>query len=1369
MSDDSKERRRLLETVRGLKPVETVVLQLLSVIYMPVSAGGLARAALRYNSGLQQLGNALQSLEDLGLLAEGDAGIRCHPLLCEPLTQAALKSGSFHTLAGVARDTLWHDGGWNDGENAGYEQLAARQRIALYQGNAAQYKELSEICNEHFPAETAARPVAAAVCSDQAYCGFLRGLPRGFLVSILAETLNHFLRHLQPADHLLEMLEEVQAQAPQPLAAVTLAAQWIYRGRFSKALKYAKTLPAEYGNFFRGWIDLVSGRAASARELLEPGTEERRVVPLRLTLYLLALLQGGRLNEAARLAVRANADTDNVCAPLQWLVRQKTGAGGTDAARELPEPPEYSPLARLFTWLAWHWESDARLSGRLSEVEGFFTAARAGGYGWLAAEAAALRAAREAPEEVVWAAKLANAVKACKCVPLAGMLQPRPAWERPLTALSALAREQSADGMVEDLTAVRMIWQIAYDTESGICELFALEQRTTLSGQWGRGKRLTWQSLYQPENVRPYMTEQDHRICAAITREVRNGQTVYELDYERALPAIVGHPLVFLADNRPVRVEMVSCEPELLALKESARADNPDAPAGVRLSLSPAVQDEEKVVLTQETPTRFRVTAVKPVHWHISRILGKDGMFFPEAALPQVREVIGELSAFLTVQSEIGGTVETGAAVPADKRLRAQLLPDCEGLQVSFYVRPFGDRGSYYRPGAGAGMLISDFDGARVRTLRDLPQECAALDAVVAACSALRQAQFANQTWHLLDAVDCLEFLLQLRELGEAVVPEWPQGGKRKVSRVLTPQSLRVRVDRRGDWFEMTGSLKVSEDLTLSMRELLQMSAQATGRFVKIGEDQYLALTDSFRRQLDDLAAFGDLQDEALRLSPLAALALEDLSKDAGEFAADLEWKQNIAKLRSPEDFSLPAGLNGSLRDYQLRGFQWLANLAAWNFGACLADDMGLGKTVQTLSLLLHRADCGPSLVVAPTSVCYNWIDEGARFAPELRFALFGADDRAASVAEIGKGGVLVCSYAMLQQEEELITGKVWGTAVLDEAQAIKNAATKRSQAAMKLQAGFRLVTTGTPIENHLGELWNIFNFLNRGLLGSHKRFQERFAVPIEKDQDSEARDRLKRLLRPFILRRLKTQVLTELPSRTEIVKTVPMSEEETAFYEALRREAVEKLNDVKLPREQRSFRILAEIMRLRRACCNPRLVAPEVNIASSKLAEFGRIVDGLRENGHRVLVFSQFVDHLSLVREYLDGKEISYQYLDGSTPEKNRRKIVKDFQNGAGDLFLISLKAGGQGLNLTAADYVIHLDPWWNPAVEDQASDRAHRIGQTRPVTIYRLVMQGSIEEKIVDLHRRKRDLADSLLSDSDLGGCLNAEELLRLIKGAL
>ncbi len=427
---------------------------------------------------------------------------------------------------------------------------------------------------------------------------------------------------------------------------------------------------------------------------------------------------------------------------------------------------------------------------------------------------------------------------------------------------------------------------------------------------------------------------------------------------------------------------------------------------------------------------------------------------------------------------------------------------------------------------------------------------------------------------------------------------------------------------------------------------------------------------------------------------------------------------------------------------------------------------MGLGKTLQAITLMLAKAAEGPSLVVAPTSVCSNWLNEINRFAPSLNCEVFGGGKRSESFKRLGPGHVLVVSYGLLQSEQREFRKVKWRIAVLDEAQAIKNSHAKRSQAARGIDADFRIVTTGTPVENNLAELWSIFDFIIPGLLGSYENFRRRFEVLIDNDNNQEASRHLKSIVSPFLLRRCKDQVLNELPPKSDIDYPIEMSAQEAEFYDKLRRRILADLETHQENDGQKHIRVLTGITKLRLAVDHPSLVEGGDGIPGAKLEAFLELLKGVLENGHKVLVFSQFVRFLGVVREALNANHIDYLYLDGAMSARERKTAVDGFQSGAVPVFLISLKAGGLGLNLTQADYVIHLDSWWNPAVENQASDRAYRLGQDKPVTIYHLQTRNTIEDRIKMLHQRKRDLADKLLSDSDTIETVPLEELLKLLR---
>ncbi|MCC6512253.1 MAG: DEAD/DEAH box helicase, partial [Pirellulaceae bacterium] len=570
------------------------------------------------------------------------------------------------------------------------------------------------------------------------------------------------------------------------------------------------------------------------------------------------------------------------------------------------------------------------------------------------------------------------------------------------------------------------------------------------------------------------------------------------------------------------------------------------------------------------------------------------------------------------------------------------------------------------------------------------------------------------------------------------------------------------------DWFGIEGELNMN-GLHVPLAELM-VAIRTGGRFVPLGDNQFATISQELRARMATIDDLSTPDSDGLRLSRAAAPLVDEAIGLDIPAERDLKWQEAINRLNewaaNPPD--PPKTLCAELRDYQVSGYQWLSKLSHWGLGGCLADDMGLGKTVQTLGVLLDRAEKGAALIVAPTSVGINWVREAQRFAPSLQPHLYREHDRDHLIQSAGPGQLIITSYQMLQRDIDRVSSRPWTTLVLDEAQYIKNFQTKTNQAVRRLEVDWCVALSGTPLENHLGELWSLMRVLSPGLLGSWERFRKRFGEPIERDKNVERLKALGHVVRPFILRRTKQEVLTELPPRTEVILSAELSPAERKRYDAARVAALAELTAAKGEEneQQKRIRVLAWLTRLRQLACHPGLVDPRWDKSSAKLDLFLETVHELRENNHRALVFSQFVQHLSLVRTALDKAGISYQYLDGSTPTHKRQEAVDNFQRGEGDLFLISLKAGGTGLNLTAADYVLHLDPWWNPAVEDQATDRAHRIGQTRPVTVYRLVAKETIEEQILSMHEEKRELLAGVLDGADRAAKMSTQELVDLIR---
>lgn len=1027
----------------------------------------------------------------------------------------------------------------------------------------------------------------------------------------------------------------------------------------------------------------------------------------------------------------------------------------------------------LFYALIKHWLGQKISDGVQDILESKYNRAANGSYDWLAAEYAhALSLFADEPDEKQKHQSIATDLhQQLQTTTLFNLVKPQAEWERALNAMNQLVSTDATTS--NDSDEERIVWMLDVD-KYGEYSLTPKLQKKSASGNWSKGRNIALKRLKKEKHELPTLSDQDNDLISAIFEQPdydayyhRGPQ--FTLDLNAAWPKLVGHPHLYWDGARNTPIELTQGEFELLVSEEDVN---------LRVSFYPPFDDSQQdsqYLVVKETPTRLCIYQKNEQVMRLSEIIS-NGIVIPREAEKDLRQTLGTLAPMITIQSDLEGVVDAEVIKP-DSRIHANLLPYGEGLRATLRVKPFGEFGAYFPPGHGRAKLSVEHEGIRYSTTRDLEQEKALLDSLLQHSSILGEEEEFNDEYLIDEPQDCLELLEQLyaeakedEEGKEAnVIIAWPEGEVMRIASRFDTNNLRLSINQSGDWFQLEGSISTDPSLVLSLKQLLNLSANNKGRFLKMEDGQYISLTHQFRKKLDSIHRYAELEGDGAKISGLASLALEDLTDMVGELTVDEAWKQHIQNIEDLDDYNpqVPSTLQTELRDYQLEGYQWMSRLAKWGVGSCLADDMGLGKTIQSLTILLERASLGPALVVAPTSVSNNWESEIHKFAPTL-MPYFYREGRRQELLDGAKAfDVVIASYGLLQQDAEQFIEKKWSTIVLDEAQAIKNINAKRTKTAHKLQGDFKLVTTGTPIENHLGELWSIFRFLNPGLLGTQQQFMQHFISPIEKDKDADARNHLKKLIQPFILRRTKTQVLDELPPKTEITVEIPLSESERALYEAVRSSALESLASNKGSNQGgEHLKVLAAITKLRLASCHPKLVMADSTLSSSKLERFGQILEELLENNHKALVFSQFVKYLSIIREYLDNKGIKYQYLDGSTPVAQRKSRVDDFQNGEGELFLISLKAGGSGLNLTAADYVIHMDPWWNPAVENQASDRAHRIGQTRPVTIYRLVAENTIEQKIVKLHQHKRDLAESLLEGSDMSGSMSAEQMLELMK---
>ncbi len=571
------------------------------------------------------------------------------------------------------------------------------------------------------------------------------------------------------------------------------------------------------------------------------------------------------------------------------------------------------------------------------------------------------------------------------------------------------------------------------------------------------------------------------------------------------------------------------------------------------------------------------------------------------------------------------------------------------------------------------------------------------------------------------------------------------------------------------DWFDLNLDIEF-DGVSLTLAEL-KKALQKEKKFVRLKDGSIARLPEKLIQKFQYLIEFGQSSDSAIRFRDHHLSFVDKLLDEADRKQIDDNSQKKLGRLEQfthIKNYPLPENLNGELRDYQRAGYNWLNFLNEFSFGGCLADDMGLGKTVQTLALLQQQINKHqtPNLIVAPTSVLFNWQREIEKFTPDIDYALHYGTKRTRDVRRLRKKSLILTTYGHLRRDISFLSEIPFHYVILDESQNIKNPQSETAQAARGLNAKNRLALTGTPVENNSLELWSQFSFLSPGLLGGQSFFKDNFMRPIEKEQDVQVASTLKRLIYPFILRRTKEEVVKELPPKVENITYSPMSDAQQKIYDqvrdAYRNSIISEIASQGINKS--TMRILEGLTKLRQVACHPGLIDKSFADESGKYEALKLMIEEIISENHKVLVFSQFVKMLTIMREYLDQEAIDYAYLDGQT--KDREAAVNKFQNDdAIRIFLISLKAGGLGLNLTAADYVIHYDPWWNPAVEMQASDRAHRIGQTKKVFTYKLITKDSVEEKILQLQQQKKELVKQIITtESGLFKTLTKNDIIDL-----
>ena len=886
-----------------------------------------------------------------------------------------------------------------------------------------------------------------------------------------------------------------------------------------------------------------------------------------------------------------------------------------------------------------------------------------------------------------------------------------------------------------------------------------VEQVEATPGNWKEGQLLSAKVLCNEGY--DSMDVNDSRIAMQLTHKEE-----WQTDADILVPNLVGTDRLFYGvEYLPDRI-LARIVEEKPYVEFSGQGDQIVISSNAKLMPDGTPR---KHTVTVESYT-YTLVSLNPLQRDIlGRLLAKRTL--PASAAPSLRKTIDSLRGIIEVRENILSDIDA-KAFESDGRLVVRIEPVEREYKMTIFASALPEGLSRLVPAVGEEYVYDEDERGQTHCVhRHMEKEEENFQQLVDFADQFKLEFDSYNECNLGEERNLLNFLSFCHHHQDCYMLEWPNGQILKFKGVLTEKDIDIDVKSDMDWFAIEGEVRIGGK-PITLDELLKACCNKTYEgFVRIGENEYLQMTETLRRhiaELDAVLTMGERRKNRVPKYLIGPLAntLEELNHHTDNGYRDLMLKMKEAY---ETDIQLPKGLQATLRPYQEDGYKWMKRLDAWGAGACLADDMGLGKTLQSLAFMLSKANEGPSLVVGPKSVIPNWASEVEKFAPQMNVVILNESHHREKTIESAKEYTLVlCTYGVLNTESDLLASKEWNVVCLDEAQQIKNRTTLVSQAAMNLNARSRIILTGTPLQNHVGELWNLMQFINPGLLGRWNVFRDTY---VNATLDEEHKEMLKEMTQPFILRRTKEQVLDDLPEKLEGVHYVTMSDNEINVYEAMRKQVELKFKKGKTKAEREAAKELDlsyfdELMKLRLISCDMHLVYDKWKEQSTKINALMEILDTLMDSQeNNILVFSQFTSFLARIKPELEKRHWDYFYLDGQTPMKKRQTMVEQFQRGEKRMFLSSLKAGGLGINLTAANYVILLDPWWNPAIENQATDRAHRIGQKRCVSIIRLISEHTIEEKILRLHEKKQQLSDEVLSGTSESYKLTYEDILDMV----